>query len=133
VVEVAKYGKILRIFDEFTLLINLGGADGIKRGDRFVVIEEVDEVMDPDSGESLGKLEIVKAELVVADVQERISLLRLETGESTTTEIPLSARMVRDSIRTAGGGSGMEIGGGETAGMPAAGAVRSGDRVRLVV
>jgi hypothetical protein len=132
VVRVSKYGKILRIFDEFSILVNLGAADGIKRGDRFAVIEEGEEIIDPDTKESLGKLEIIKVEMIASDVQERISLLSMESEAVPTQDIPLSAKMVKDSMKTGKETGGMLVGGGEIAGMPVPAAVHSGDKVRLI-
>lgn len=127
------YGKVLRIFDETSLLVNIGKKDGLKRGDRLAVIEKGEEVKDPDSGESLGALEYIKAELVAADVQERLSILRTESPLTDSMDIPLSARMVRDSIKSDGTQDKMHIVRGEISGVPALSPVKKGDPVRLVI
>ena len=129
----ALYGKVLKIFDETSLLIDLGRKDGVERGDRFVVLEKGGEVTDPQSGESLGELEYIKTELVAADVQERFSILMTEFEESPSGGLPLSSRMVLDSVkgeRGSGRRFRMAVAPGEMEGRPAPSPVRKGDRVR---
>jgi len=131
----ALYGTILKIFDETSLLIDLGRNDGIERGNRFVVVEKGSEVTDPESGNALGELEYVKAELVAVDVQERMSILMTGMEESPSGGLPLSARMVRDSVkgeRGPGRRARMAVAPGEMEGRPAPSPVRKGDRVRKV-
>jgi hypothetical protein len=126
------YGKVLRIFDETSLLVNMGKKDGLKRGDKLVVIEKGEEIKDPDSGESLGEIEIAKAELIAADVQERLTILRTETEKVSTVNLPLSTRMVQDSVKGGGFQSKMVVTPGEMSGVPTLTPVRVGDIVRLV-
>ena len=52
-------GKVAKILDEVKVVINRGSKDGVKPGMRFVAYAEADEVTDPDTGESLGKWELV--------------------------------------------------------------------------
>ncbi len=129
------YGKVLKIFDETSLLIDLGREDGVARGDRFVVVEKGGEVVDPGSGDSLGELEHVKIELVAVDVQERMSVLMTDAEESPSGGIPLSTRMVRDSVKDERGSGRrirMAVAPGEMEGRPAPSPVRKGDGVRRV-
>ena len=128
----ALYGRIIRVFDETSILINLGNREGVKQGDRFVVIEKAGEVTDPDSGESLGELELVKAELSAADVQERMSILKTETVQDSHAGLPLSARMVQASVRSSTSGVRMAVTPGDLSGYPATTPVRTGDTVRRV-
>lgn len=129
----ALYGTVLKIFDETSLLIDLGRNDGIERGDGFVVVEKGGEVTDSESGNVLGELEHVKIELVAVDVQERMSILMTELEESPSVGLPLSTRMVRDSVkgeRGPGRRIRMTIAPGEMEGRPAPSPVRKGDTVR---
>ena len=129
----ALYGKVLKIFDETGLLVDLGLKDGVGRGDRFVVVETGGLVVDPETGDSLGELEHVKIELVAVDVQERMSVLMTEFDEQPFSGLPLSARMVRDSVkgeRGPGRRIRMTVAPGEAEGRPALSPVRKGDRVR---
>lgn len=131
--EMALYGKVLKIFDETSLLIDLGRNDGIDRGDRFVIVEKGGEVIDPESGNSLGELEHVKIELVAVDIQERMSILMTELEESPSGGLPLSARMVQASVkgeRGPGRRIKMAVAPGEMEGRPTPSPVRKGDRAR---
>lgn len=97
-------GRVAKIADESRLVLNVGSAHGVKPGMHFVVFQEGEDVTDPESGESLGKMELVKAEVVIEHVQERMSLasspeIREEDPDSTV----LSARLAR--VRQARPGS----------------------------
>ena len=126
----ALYGKVIRIFDESTLLINIGSKEGLRVGERVLIVEKGDEITDPDTGESLGVLEMVKAELVAADVQERISILKTALLRQEDANLPLSARMVRDSVRHEGAQGTMSVAPGEISGLPSPSPIRVGDTVR---
>jgi hypothetical protein len=133
--RMALYGKVLMIFDETSLLINLGSTHGLKRGDRFVVIQKGDEVKDPETGKSLGTLEYVKAELIAVDVQENIGVLVTDCEESPSADLPLSSRMVRDSVRDErdkGRRMRLSVAAGEMAGQQTLSPVRRGDLIRKV-
>lgn len=126
----AVYGKVVRIFNETTLLVNVGRKDGLTRGERVVVLEKGEEVKDPDSGESLGELELIKAELRATDVQERMSIVR-SLVKKDISNLPLSSRMIEDSIRIRYSEEKMSVAGGEISGMPSLSPVKIGDPVRF--
>ncbi|MCK4236689.1 MAG: hypothetical protein KAX38_06195 [Candidatus Krumholzibacteria bacterium] len=128
----ALYGKVIKIFDENSLLVNLGEKDGLKRGDRLVVIEKGGEVKDPDSNESLGEIELIKAELTAADVQEKLTILRTEPGRDSSRNLPLSARMVQDSVKADFAQCRMSVAPGEMSGIPTPTPVKAGDLVRHI-
>ncbi|HPA45665.1 MAG TPA: hypothetical protein PLG59_06780 [bacterium] len=73
--ETPLLGQIIRILDDHRLVANRGSADGWAKGDLLVVFEEGDEILDPQTGQSLGKLELVKAEMEAVHVQEHMSIL----------------------------------------------------------
>lgn len=63
-------GKVLKILDEFTIVVSLGW-DVVKKGDHLVVYSLGAEIKDGDR--SLGRLENIKARVVVDYVQENFS------------------------------------------------------------
>jgi hypothetical protein len=128
----ALYGKVIRIFSETSLLVNLGKNDGVERGKRLAVIERAGDVKDPDTGESLGELELVKTELVAVYVQDRMSTLKTESLASDTMSVPLSTLMVRESVRSDRDQAKMAVAPGEISGNPSLSPVRTGDVVRLL-
>lgn len=67
---------VAKVLDEYTLVINRGSNDGVKKGQRFLIYDVSDEeIKDPATGESLGHLEIVKGIGKVTHVQDRLSTL----------------------------------------------------------
>ena len=60
-------GKVAAIIDDTTLVLNIGADHGVVEGMAFAIFASHGEIVDPDSGESLGSWEMVKA--------------RVETGE----------------------------------------------------
>ena len=53
--------KIAAIVDDTTLILNVGAEHGVVEGMVFAIVAEQQEIADPDSGESLGNWEVVKA------------------------------------------------------------------------
>lgn len=128
-------GRVARIVDETRLMLNVGSAHGVKPGMHFVVFEEGEDVTDPETGESLGKMELVKAEVVVEHVQERMSLasapmLKEEDPDSTV----LSARLAR--VRQVAPGSvrraKLVVNPGQVSGSQRLSPISVGDPVRSV-
>lgn len=68
-------GRVVKLLGDGQLLINVGLDAGVKVGDGFVIFELGDEIVDPDSGQSLGQLERVKAQLVVFHAQPLMAQL----------------------------------------------------------
>jgi hypothetical protein len=136
-------GQVARILSDESIVINRGSEHGVKPGDRFVVFAAGDEVTDPESGASLGRLEIVKARVAAAHVQENMTTCVAEPeAESLSFEDPtqhtLSAEMVAVSMSSGRGLAGrrkagkMEVDRSAASGVPRAGPVAVGDRVRSV-
>lgn len=69
-------GKVAGIIDEYTVVINQGHEHGVEEDMRFVIYEPGEEIKDPTTGVSLGKLEYVKAKVEVVNVQEKFSTAR---------------------------------------------------------
>jgi len=128
-------GRVAKIIDEYRLLMNVGEAHGVKPGMHFIVFEEGDEITDPETGEPLGKMELVKAEVVVQHVQERMSLAAPpEIHEDDPDSTVLSARLAR--VRPTGHGTAkrekMYVNPGDVSGSRQVSPIRVGDRVRSV-
>ncbi len=77
--------RVAKILDEVNLVINRGRQHGTVNGQRFVIFTPGEEVHDPETGQSLGTLELVKGHARVIHVQEKLAILRLErSGEGRT-------------------------------------------------
>lgn len=129
-------GRVARILNEFQLVLNVGARQGVKPGMRFVVYEEGEEIRDPENGEALGKLELVKAEVEAVHVQDAICLVQAKEKKAESVPMVLSAKLaeVKPSAR-----SGYDrtyeklyVRSGDIAGTASAGPIAVGDRARSV-
>lgn len=73
--------KVVQVVSEHRVVINRGIEHGIENGDTFLVFSLGEEIIDPDSGKSLGLLENVRGKARVIHAQEFLSTL-----ESIQTE-----------------------------------------------
>ncbi len=68
--------SIVKILSPVKLVINRGSNHDVKPNSRFLIYSLGDEILtDPETGKSLGKLEIVKGTGRVTHVQEKIATL----------------------------------------------------------
>lgn len=68
-------GKVVNIVDETTVVINLGSDHGVKPGHTFLILGLGEMITDPDTGESLGHLELVRGRAEAKHVQPRMTTL----------------------------------------------------------
>ncbi|TCT95618.1 hypothetical protein [Pseudomonas sp. LP_4_YM] len=87
-------GKVVSIVDETTVVINLGSDHGVKPGQTFLILGLGEMITDPDSGESLGHLELVRGRAEAKHVQPRMTtLVSVETKrDPDVKEIKRSAQ-----------------------------------------
>ncbi len=75
-------GKVAAVLTKRELVINRGEADGVKVGMRFVVLNSQGiDIKDPDSGESLGSVEVPKTIVKIV----RIDGAHLSVGRTFRT------------------------------------------------
>jgi len=76
----ADLAKVVHVADTqylpFEIVINRGKRHGLKEGDRFLVFGIGPHVIDPDTGDSLGRIELVRGRGEVVHVQESLATLR---------------------------------------------------------
>ncbi|MHC4253312.1 MAG: hypothetical protein ACYS9X_29685 [Planctomycetota bacterium] len=130
-------GLIARILNDESVVINRGSAHGVKEGMRFAIFTELDEVKDPETGSSMGRLELVKARVVASHVQENMTICEAEppVGPATfedPTQHTLSAEMIAVSLHSRGARGKLKVERGQVAGLPKAGPIAVGDRARSV-
>lgn len=94
-------GQVAAILDDQRILINVGMEQGVSIGDLFAVYEWGNEITDPETGQSLGKLELVKAQMEVMHVQEKMALLMPIRKETTTQSTVLSATLAKTTSGSA--------------------------------
>ena len=75
---------VIKVIDDYQIVINKGSQDGVKVGQRFLIYEETDELLqDPITLEGLGNLEIPKGTGKTIYVKEKWA-----TIESDKTTVP---------------------------------------------
>ena len=71
--------KVARVVSPTELILAAGAENGVEEGMEFIVYSLSDPVTDPETGEDLGRIEIVKARLIAAHVQEQITIARTKS------------------------------------------------------
>ena len=137
-------GKVARILDEYSIVINIGRNNGVVNGMVFAVFVQSDEeVKDPDSGEALGKLENIKEHVFVAHVQDKFSTCVAGEKDAPCGEHEshgaqtLSGAMMAESMTARPGNSRisnekMNVNTSQISGIPQLGPISIGDMVRAV-
>ncbi len=68
--------KVAKVIDQYKLVINKGKIDGIRESQRMLVYcIDNEEIKDPDTGKSLGFLELVRGSGRIIFVEEEYSIL----------------------------------------------------------
>jgi hypothetical protein len=76
-------GKIAKVLGNNEVVVNRGREHGVRHGMVFEIFSPGgDEVWDPDTGETLGTVEDVKAKAEVSEVKDRLSVARLQGGDN---------------------------------------------------
>jgi len=101
-------GKIVRIVDRRTFIINLGSDDGVRTGTTFVIQGEPEEIRDVETNKILGTIARSKGELTVAQVMPAMSIAGpkphykagfvpswLEIGTVEEVEIPVREQDIK--------------------------------------
>ena len=109
-------GKVAKILGG-EIVINRGRREGVRQGMLFEVFApEGEEVWDPDTGETLGTVEDVKAQAEVTEVKDRLAVARLQNtassfgavnfGEMQENLQRIFGQMFGDDVRIQGFGAG---------------------------
>lgn len=78
-------GRVVKVIDEYRLVINKGSDDGITENNQFLIYHLGEELFDPDTKECLGILELVCGEGKPEHIQEHLTTLvtsKVETRQS---------------------------------------------------
>ena len=80
-------GKVAKILGKGEIVVNRGRSHGVRTGMLFEIFApEGEEVWDPDTGETLGTVEDVKAKAEVIEVKDKLAVAR-----TFDTDSPLGA------------------------------------------
>ena len=136
-------GKVAKILDEYSIVINVGRKNSVVDGMVFAIFVKSDEeIKDPDSGEVLGKLENVKEHVFVSHVQDRFSTCVAGTKETSCEEHEshgaqtLSGAMMAESMtarpENKPNSEKLNVNTSQITGLPQLGPISVGDMVRAV-
>lgn len=90
-------GQVIRILDEYTLIVNLGSGK-VNVGDSLQVYEYLGNLKGP-NGEDYGSFEYVKAEIEVIRCEPRYSICKTERVQDYTLDIALTPLLERPTYR----------------------------------
>lgn len=78
-----KIADVLKVEGKYVVVINKGQEAGVLKGMEFIIYERGKEILDPDSGASLGFLENVKANVKIIQVSQKHSVAQSNEIETT--------------------------------------------------
>ena len=88
---------VVKVIDHYNVVINRGSDHGLKKGAKFLIYRLDDtEIFDPETGESLGLLELVVGEGVATHVQPKLSTI--QSSETSTQTRTISREPTRTHI-----------------------------------
>ncbi len=137
-------GKVAKILDEYSIVINVGRNDGVTEGMVFVILTQSgNEIKDPDSGETLGTLENVKDYVSVAHIQDKFAtcvakeLKKINKEGEISGSQTLRGAMMAESMSARPEGSKistekLNVNTSQITGVPQLGPISVGDTVRSV-
>jgi hypothetical protein len=81
--------RVARILSPTSVILAAGTDDGIKEGMEFVIYDLSETILDPETGEDLGKLELHKGRVYAVHVQDKLTWAQTR---SRTVERAVSLR-----------------------------------------
>src|SRR5689334_6073263 len=81
-VRVKATGRIIRILDPKTVIINLGSEDGISSDSIFYILGEPEDIVDPQTNEVLGSVKATKGRVRASTVSEKFTIATTSWSES---------------------------------------------------
>jgi len=77
-------GRVIREIDDYTIVFNKGAHDGVSKNQKFLVYYNDEELFDPDTKESLGKLEVICGQGSPSHIQEQITTITSSIYEQSS-------------------------------------------------
>ncbi len=132
--------KVAKILDDQSLILNAGQAHGVIQGMVFCIYATVEDVTDPDTGESLGAWEAVKGYVQATHPQDKLTVCRAFTPHAKQSVKPedrgthtLSSELVAVSMLHAPQKeTTLNVNRSQIAGTPEVGPICVGDPARSV-
>lgn len=96
--EAYLYPVVAKVLDSFNLVINKGSIHGIKEGDRFLIYELTENILDPITKESLGPLELSKGTGDAVEVFDNKTIIRSDRFRSIAASFEASGNKYLSDI-----------------------------------
>ena len=94
-------GKVVKVLSNMEVVVNLGASHGVHEGTRFVIFQLGEDLVDPDTKQSLGRLELVRGRGEARHVQDRMSTIRsIETKRALRDRVQKSPLAILPSVET---------------------------------
>jgi hypothetical protein len=93
--------KIVRILDEYRVLVDHGMDDGARIGQKLIIKQEDVSVVDYDTNEFLGAFSIIKATLEIKEIYSKICVCVNADKQKTFFE-PIPLRLNVDASQISG-------------------------------
>lgn len=90
-------GEVIKIPDEYTLVVSRISANAIAVGDQVAVYEVASDILDPKTHRKLGTYDFIKQTLEVTEVYEKYFICKTT---HTITYNPFSFDVLPDSLKT---------------------------------
>ena len=73
-------GRVITIYEDARIVADVGTQQGLDANSLVVIVDRYDEIVSPETGESLGFIRHDRCELEVEDINERFCVLRMQAG-----------------------------------------------------
>ncbi|HEY3788661.1 MAG TPA: hypothetical protein VGL71_07390 [Urbifossiella sp.] len=93
------YTTIARILSPTQVVLAAGAEEGIKPGMEFVIYDLSDRIVDPESKEDLGQIELVKGRVIADHVQEKMTIASTRSRQITVNPFDISVFINRIETR----------------------------------
>lgn len=90
--------KVVKIVSPYQVVINGGAENGLQKGQRFLVYAVGEMIVDPDTGEELEQIEIVKGTGRIVHLQNKIATVESDMKEERP--ITIKRRATLGTMRT---------------------------------
>ena len=87
--------KVAKVLNPTSVILAAGSDDGVEEGMEFVIYDLSESIRDPENGEDLGQLELVKGRVYAVHVQDKLTWAQTK---SRTIERPLGPGAVLAQI-----------------------------------
>ena len=81
--------RVATVMDPNQVVINKGASDGIRVGQHYLFYALGDEIRDPETGDDLGQLEVLRGRGNVIHVHKKISIVRSSERRSRFQSAPM--------------------------------------------